>query len=489
MQVMNMIRLLVVEDEAIERNYLVRAISALDEGIDEVLEASDGLSGLSLFEQKHPDIVIADIVMPMMDGLEMLCRIKEQDPGTVCFILSSYNSFYYARKALQMGIDDFLAKPCPKSELRAAIEKAVGMVCERHNKKSADALLEDRFHSFECHAACELIDAALHQRPLQVIRDNLHLLEIEESDQVCGIVLSSSGVKTIDPALTAAIRGLGCRLLINPRQNTAASLPDALLFAQKITSSLLEKVTAMMHTYGLQARFTHTCQALDLAALFQPETVKPVKSAGKADLEQAARLFVRDFRIETDDILQTESARLLLSILDQTHPFESLAAFAAQVQQLMAASFGIQLHFDFIGDLNMGQISLEQCTAFVLREMRQQMQEAVKRRTLAQKNSALDKTYRYIEERFDKPISLQSISQEMNISPYYLSRILNRETGESFTDLVNRFRIEEAKKQIRQGKSIKEASWNAGFSYQNYFSKVFKKITDLSPREYRSLFR
>lgn len=479
-----MIRLLIVEDENIERNYLVNAIRSMDCGIDEVFEASDGLSGLRLFEQHHPEIVIADIVMPLMDGLEMLCRIKETDPQTVCFILSSYNSFDYARKALRMGIDDFLTKPCTRQDLQEALRKAIGMVSERTTLQSINAQFETRFHSFENHAVQELLQAARRKRSTEAIRENLQLLQIDENSQA--ITLRFSAHPDTDLAqLGTSLAALGCRVLFNPEAGQD-SLPDFVLFAPEFTSTLLEDIRSLLH--GFQVQLSKPEPAVRLDLLFD-ETALPAYDNGPALIGQAAALFIEQAALPIEDPLDMACASLLQQSFSQMPPGEAFVRFAAKVQESALSQYSIKLYLDFISDLSLVQFDPENHTRFVLREIRQQLQESLKRRRLSQKNSALEKTYRYIEESFRKPISLQSISQEMNISPYYLSRILNRETGESFTDLVNRFRIEEAKKLIRQGKSIKEASWNAGFSYQNYFSKVFKKLVDLSPREYRALFR
>ena len=88
-----MYKVLIVEDEKIERDHLVSVIEALTLPFEKILTATNGKEGLSVFEKEQPHIVIADINMPMMDGLQMIEAIKKQREATVCFILSSYDYF------------------------------------------------------------------------------------------------------------------------------------------------------------------------------------------------------------------------------------------------------------------------------------------------------------------------------------------------------------------------------------------------------------
>ena len=105
-----MYKIMIVEDEKIERDHLVRVIESLKLPLQAVLTATNGEEGITIFNRYHPDIIIADINMPIMDGLTMIELVKQRNPDTVCFILSSYNYFTYAQKALRLGVIDFILK-------------------------------------------------------------------------------------------------------------------------------------------------------------------------------------------------------------------------------------------------------------------------------------------------------------------------------------------------------------------------------------------
>ena len=93
----------------------------------------------------------------------------------------------------------------------------------------------------------------------------------------------------------------------------------------------------------------------------------------------------------------------------------------------------------------------------------------------------------YIIEHYNENINLNQIADHFGITPFYLSRLVKKHTGKTFTDYLTYYRILKAKEMIRQGElSIKEITYAAGFNSQNYFSKIFKKYTGDTPSEYRN---
>ena len=106
-----------------------------------------------------------------------------------------------------------------------------------------------------------------------------------------------------------------------------------------------------------------------------------------------------------------------------------------------------------------------------------------------QSNSAAKKAMLYIQENYNKDISLDDVSGIVNISPYYFSKIFKEETGENFIEYVTKVRIEKAKEFLAQPDiSIKEAGIRSGYTDPNYFSRIFKKQTDMTPSEYKTMY-
>lgn len=111
-----MYKLIIVEDEEIIRKGLVHTIDWLSMGFTVIAEGEDGEDGLRLINEYKPDIVITDIRMPKMDGLEMLSLAKKLN-GFESIILTSYGEFEYAKKAISMGVSDYILKPIDEEEL------------------------------------------------------------------------------------------------------------------------------------------------------------------------------------------------------------------------------------------------------------------------------------------------------------------------------------------------------------------------------------
>lgn len=115
--------LIVVEDEFFIREGLYKLINRLDMGVKVVGEAENGYEGLKLIQDILPDIVITDIRMPKIDGLEMIHKVKQMRINCQFVILSGYAEFNYAQKAIKYGVTDYLLKPVTISDIRKLLEK------------------------------------------------------------------------------------------------------------------------------------------------------------------------------------------------------------------------------------------------------------------------------------------------------------------------------------------------------------------------------
>ena len=106
-----------------------------------------------------------------------------------------------------------------------------------------------------------------------------------------------------------------------------------------------------------------------------------------------------------------------------------------------------------------------------------------------QSETAVAKAKKYIQENYSKDISLDDVSKEVSISPYYFSKLFKEEAGENFIEYLTRIRIEKAKEMLKKPElSIKEVGVMSGYGDPNYFSRIFKKQTDMTPREYRERY-
>ena len=125
-----MIKVFLVEDEVIMREGIRSNIDWEAEGFEFVGEASDGELAYPLIQKSRPDILITDIQMPFMDGLELSRLVKQEQPGIKIIVLTGYDEFEYAKEGIRIGITDYLLKPIASAKLLEAVKKVGELVVE-----------------------------------------------------------------------------------------------------------------------------------------------------------------------------------------------------------------------------------------------------------------------------------------------------------------------------------------------------------------------
>ncbi|MFO7612824.1 MAG: response regulator [Clostridia bacterium] len=136
-----MYKLLVVDDEPLIRKGIISLIDYRELAVDGVFEAADGISALKIAGDVKPDIVLADINMPGMDGLEFASRVREINPSVRIAIITGYDYFDYAVAAIKAGVDDFVLKPVSKADITAILSKLIyELDRERSTKEAVDSI-------------------------------------------------------------------------------------------------------------------------------------------------------------------------------------------------------------------------------------------------------------------------------------------------------------------------------------------------------------
>ena len=130
-----MLRVFVVEDEYLIRKGIIKYIQQADQQFQVVGEAEDGELAYPKILNLKPDLVITDIKMPFMDGLELSRAVKEKLPDIKIIIISAYGEFEYANQAIQIGVDEYLLKPVMPDALLEALQKIQLEIQEERKKK------------------------------------------------------------------------------------------------------------------------------------------------------------------------------------------------------------------------------------------------------------------------------------------------------------------------------------------------------------------
>ena len=138
-----MYKLLIVDDEEKARELIRESISWDALSISEVMESKDGLDAINKIEGFKPDIMILDIKMPKMDGIELLRLLNEKSYNIKTIISSGYNDFEYAKESYNMGIIDYILKPIQEDQLVEIISKCINAIEDENEQKNGLKVLND----------------------------------------------------------------------------------------------------------------------------------------------------------------------------------------------------------------------------------------------------------------------------------------------------------------------------------------------------------
>lgn len=136
-------KLLIVDDELIIRRGIISFVNLKELNITEVFEASDGIAGLDNFKLNSPDLILADINMPKMNGLEFAELCKKINPRVMICLVTGYDYFDYAVAALKLGVDDYLLKPVSKKDIGEVLGKLINKIKDLKNKEEVASIVNE----------------------------------------------------------------------------------------------------------------------------------------------------------------------------------------------------------------------------------------------------------------------------------------------------------------------------------------------------------
>ncbi len=484
-----MYKIMIVEDEKIERDHLVRVIESLKLPFQAVLTATNGEEGIAIFDKYHPNIIIADINMPIMDGLAMIELVKQRSPDTVCFILSSYNYFTYAQKALRLGVIDFILKPSDRKAISDCLIKALEQLKLRENQKEQEKKLMAKMNDLNEEIIKNCFYSIMTYKDELQIQENLNLLGIKALSGVCFYITGCDTTQMnqiahmitdcgYDPIYHMLDQSIVLFVLSNHTMDKPeikklqGVIEEALVSCECSVGKCVDELYDLIHSYE------------DARQQTQSEAIKEQNIMSDDDLKRLAIHFL--------DMLEIDDKKGIEAVL---YPF---------LRQIDQPSLRSQLHFLFENtlqevkkryDVETDHDFFKQCEIhdakqleMVLMEFFVMIQKILKNVQYTRNQYNYKKACSFIEANYLKPITLLTVAEALHISPSYLSRLISKNGNDSFTDMVNALRIKEAKKQIKQGIAFKEVAHNVGFASQSYFTKIFRKIVGMAPSEYKNLF-
>ena len=199
-----MYRVLIAEDEQIEREMLMQIVSAHFPTIDQIIPAENGQQAVDLFDQYQPDLILMDINMPLKSGMEALREIRQiAKKAFVCIILTSYNDFSYAQDGIRLHVDDYILKPAEDAQIIASISAGIEKLQQEWNMHASIRELLRQNEDVSSLLESECVFAIINQKEEKVIARYFQMARMSARYAFCLVAEVEE-----DNILVAQIRGI-----------------------------------------------------------------------------------------------------------------------------------------------------------------------------------------------------------------------------------------------------------------------------------------
>lgn len=505
-----MTKLLIVDDEQIEREGL-QAI--LRKGYPDLVmaQAQNGKIAVQMADEFEPDLILMDIKMPGMSGLEAVEQIKGKHPRIKYVMVTAYDAFEYARQAIKLGVKDYLLKPSKASEIIATVGKVLGEIEEDRMQQEASRVQQDALQK-----ALPLIETDF---VTQLLFDHVHDVHVDElvglldirtaNEMFVMLVLLPAGAENLYTAVKEKARQAGGGLvgalygrqlpIIIVRDPERSFRTQAISIARDILSVAKPDAGAgwFVGIGNVCGALEHIRQSYQESLVASMDTSLPVKyrfysdvpALGAAQDGQLAKQREKQF---FDQIRLGQWEQVRAGLMDFIQQYENEGSDLLQTQQrvlelLWVASrvlseMGIEAETPLFSFQAQDGRQLRAETGRLLDRMKQSYAEHYER----VEPDTIQQIKVYISEHSHEDISLDAIGKRVGLSPFYISKMFKDQLGINYIDFLTECRIEKAKKLMGDPeKSLKEITFEVGYHDPNYFSKVFKKMVDVTPKEYR----
>ncbi len=501
-----MFKVFLADDNELSRKAVKNSVSWKKSGCKIVDEAQNGLEALEKILEIKPDIALLDIKMPGLSGLEVAQKIKEEKLNCLVILITAYDDFAFAREGLKLGVFDYLLKPVSEEELQEVIKKAIeklreqGKQTERFmsrkllregisgSETAAKALREELQEEWRFKEYCILLISSeenigeaefIELTKICESRLPIHLLDVWTQEGLAFLCIFQQVMLSRDYCLTALKAG---NLIVNKLKAYGKTAVVSI-------SETSEK------TDDLQKLFKHAVFSKNSRFFLENQSVIHYDSLRSHSIQDDYKRmeyfgdFLADCRSGSEKIEQSLDRFLELLGADQSYDVEYIRNILIQTGIMMTYSLrekGIKNAEKSVNDIIR---ELSECPSIqkAFSWLRSYAKELSRVCLEKQKYSAQTKRIlEYLNSNYKKHISLQDASDALKLSNAHICRLLKNDTGETFVTLLNKIRIREAIRLLREGElKVYEVADQVGFSNYAYFYQLFKKETGYSPSEFK----
>lgn len=533
-------KVFLVEDEYIVREGIKNNIDWEKNGYDFCGEASDGELAFPMISEKRPDIVITDIRMPFMDGIELSRMIKEEYPEIKIIILSGHEEFEHAKAAIQIGVEEYLLKPINGDELLQVVNRVAQKIKEENESRETlqEGEGDENFEYAKRQLLSSLIDdnASLSDAMEQGKKIHLNLmaqcynimmLKLQRKNKEQGFSQRILELyKTMEDTLkeqdgqsimfdrapegkVILFMGSGEEEIRRNMDVFAGQFREILPEYEDVTyfgsvgvpvmrlRELGESYEAASH--GFSYRFlTEPNQIVDNHTVFdQTRNEKKFScSIGSVDIQNLDKqkiesflkggemdeihFFVEEYMKNTGDAGKNSMIFRQYIVMDM---FFAASHFLTQITDGRE-----QLGEPFESPEQMQKIVSDlEATVVYIKELFTKVMQVRDAQTTEHNSDVVENAKKYISENYhDEELTLNTVAHEVNVSPNHLSAMFSQKTGQTFVKYLTDVRMHRAKELLKcTSKRSNEICEEVGYRDPHYFSHLFKKNVGCSPIQYR----
>lgn len=495
-----MYKVLVVDDEKVGRTGIRMLLKQTPYDFD-IIEAENGRMALNYLMRNDVDFLLTDIKMPFMDGIELIEEVSKIKPKTEMIILSGYSDFDYAKKAIQMGVSEYLLKPIDPNEFNQSIHHIV----ENYNKKLREVEIKKQQEQLvKEHILYSLVNGVTIdqiERQVQVkIKNHIHnyermmLLEFENN--------FFAEINNIEDLLDSIIGFPFDYLNLNLQQSI-------ILFECNLEDKL--KVIAQEIIQTINIRYNRKCYVALSNQITSLESLGIILSELE-DLidykyfDTSTQLFLPKYssknldlkdldnkiKLIEDDLQKKDYSSLKLRTKTLFNDYSSSIDFLKFKLSPVLQSITSSLIYSEKQSEVISQIATFYHTgelAIINKIISEFVDEIEKEKSKDSRyiHKEVESVKKYIYNNYHLDLSVDQLAEYVCLAPSYLSHIFKKETGENLGKFIKRVRMEKAKDLLENSyEKIVAISVAVGYQNVSYFCQSFREYYGISPQKYRS---
>lgn len=500
-----MIRILIVDDEKIERNGIKFLLKQMNLEL-EIFEAVNGLKALDVLKEEKIDILLTDIKMPFMDGIELIQEVVKSWTDIKIIIFSGYGEFEYARMAMKSGVSNYILKPVDPQEFFTSMEKTLK---EIEDEKLGQELKEKEKTYLKEHALLSLVMGV----PGNDIEDEAEsFVDKEEFKNYHYMMLIEFcrdffGVKAADftEVLNRTI-DIDYQYLNISQQQCVLLFNEEDIDRRRLAGDIINRINNTYKENCYISVSEYFDDKMPLAKVY--EVLEGLMENRFYVLED--KIFLQNDKSEDNDFDELEDDKLMKKIKQDIK---------------LKDMFGLRQHFDqlckkYQSKKNFSQVYVK----FIFSNLLKDIYEILPENESKQLNGEISKLYKatefttvieilqhgiekmeenftvnpqtahkeietvkqYIYANYNKEISVEMLAEKVYMAPSYLSHIFKKETGQNLSKFIKSLRMEKAKEMLEESHNkIVNISYAVGYPNVSYFCQSFREYFGVSPQQYR----